>query len=119
MTRLCWGIVSSRTAASELPVGLEGKAGHHIADRSVVVPREGSRGRRPAVADSCIWVRRTAKSAWSRHAARYTGRRIGLTRAATLGNRNHVTVSVQDLRVSPFAASRNRPGSGHYLRRQS
>lgn len=112
MTRLCWGIVSSRSAAAELAVGLEGKAGYQIADRSVVVRREDGRSRRPAVADRSICVRRTASRAWNRHAARRTRGRIGLTRTATPGNRKHVIVSVQDFGVSPVAASRNRRGAG-------
>jgi hypothetical protein len=65
------------------------------------------------VADRSTCVRRTAGSAWSRHAARRPGRRVGLTRAATLGNRKHVIVGVQNLRISSVAAAGNRRGSGN------
>lgn len=65
------------------------------------------------MADRRTWVRRSAGSAWSIHAARHAGRRIGLTRAAALGNRKHVIVGVQNLRISSVAAAGNRRGSGN------
>ena len=59
------------------------------------------------MADRSVGVRRPASGARSIHAAGHSGRKIGLTAIATVGNPEHVIVRVQDFRISSISTGRS------------
>jgi len=62
------------------------------------------------MADRSISVRCPASGAWNIHAACRSGRKIGLTSIAAMGNREHGIVRVQDFRISSVSTCRS-PGA--------
>lgn len=59
------------------------------------------------MADRSIRVSRSASRARSIHAACHSGRKIGLTSIAAMGNREHGIVRVQDFRISSISTGRS------------
>lgn len=59
------------------------------------------------MADRGIRVRSPAGRAWIIHTAGHSGRQIGLTPIAAMGDREHGIVGIQDLRVSSVSTRRN------------